>query len=66
MKEYTNRFALRGKKIKYRVDDKWKSYKVLGLNSKTGALILDNGKEDDIIVTSPALINTPKKIKINK
>ena len=62
MKEYTDRFALRGKKVKYRTDDKWKSYKVLGVNAKTGALILDNGKLDDIIVTSPALITTPKKI----
>ena len=62
MKEYTKRFALRGKKVKYRTDDKWKSYKVLGVSAKTGALILDNGKLDDIIVTSPALITTPKKI----
>ena len=62
MKEYMSKFALRGKKVKYRTDDKWKSYKVLGVNSKTGALILDNGKLDDIVVSSPALINTPKKI----
>ena len=64
MKEYAAKFALRGKKVKYRVGDKWKAHKVLGIDAKTGALILDNGKEDEIIVSSPALINTPKKFRL--
>lgn len=63
MKEYTDRFALRGKRVKHFNGEKWKSKKVLGVDSKTGALILDNGKEPVISVTSPTLVTTPKKIK---
>ena len=63
MSEYTRRFALRGKKVKYFRDEKWKSHKVLGIDSKTGELIIDNGKDPDIRVSSPVLIQNPKKIK---
>lgn len=64
MSTYTQKFALRGVKVKYRAGDKWKSHKVLGVDAKTGALIIDNGKDPEIYVTSPMLISTPKKIKI--
>lgn len=63
MSEYTRRFALRGKKVKYFRDEKWKAHKVLGIDSKTGELIIDNGKDPDIRVSSPVLIQNPKKIK---
>ncbi|MBR2971594.1 MAG: hypothetical protein IKC61_01550 [Clostridia bacterium] len=63
MSEYTQRFALRGKKVKYFCDEKWKSHKVLGVDSRTGELIIDNGRDPDIRVSSPALIQNPKKIK---
>lgn len=63
MSEYTRRFALRGKKIKYFRDEKWKTHKVLGIDSRTGELIIDNGKDPDIRVSSPVLIQNPKKIK---
>jgi hypothetical protein len=63
MSEYTQRFALRGKKVKFYRGEKWKAHKVLGVDSKTGELIIDNGKEPDIRVSSPALIQNPKKIK---
>ena len=63
MSEYTQRFALRGKKVKYFRDEKWKSHKVLGIDSKTGELIIDNGREPDIKVSSPGLIQNPRKIK---
>ena len=63
MSEYTQRFALRGKKVKYFRDEKWKTHKVLGIDSKTGELIIDNGKDPDIRVSSPVLIQNPKKIK---
>ena len=64
MKEYTDRFILRGKKVKHFNGEKWRAKKVLGIDSKTGALILDNAKDPVISVTSPALISTPKKIKL--
>ena len=63
MSEYTQRFAFRGKKVKFLCGDKWKAHKVLGIDSKTGELIIDNGKDPDIRVTSPGLIQNPKKIK---
>ena len=63
MSAYTDRFAFRGKKVKYYRDDKWKSHKVLGVDSRLGELIIDNGKYPDIRVSSPALIQNPKKIK---
>ena len=63
MSEYTQRFSLRGKKVKFFRDEKWKAHKVLGIDSKTGELIIDNGREPDIRVSSPALIQNPKKIK---
>lgn len=63
MNEYAHKFALRGNKVKYFRDDKWHAHKVLGVDSRTGALIIDNGIKPDIHVTSPTLISTPKKIK---
>ena len=65
MSEYTQRFAFRGKKVKYLVGDKWKSHKVLSVDSRTGELILDNGKDVDIRVSSPKLIQNPKKVQNN-
>ncbi len=64
MGEYTHKFALRGNKVKYFRDEKWHTHRVLGVDSHTGALIIDNGREPDIHVTSPTLISTPKKIKM--
>ena len=63
MSEYTQRFALRGKKVKYFRDEKWKVHKALGIDIKTGELIIDNGKNPDIRVSSPGLIQNPRKIK---
>lgn len=63
MSEYTQRFAFRGRRVKYLCDEKWKSHKVLGIDLKTGELILDNGRDPDIRVSSPAMIQNPKKIK---
>ncbi len=63
MDAYNERFILRGKKVKYFRNEKWKSYKVLGIDSKNGKLILDDGKRPDILVSSPALIQNPKKIR---
>ncbi len=66
MSEYTRRFVMRGLRVKYRIGDKWKAHKVLSVDSKSGALIIDAGKNPDIHVTSPALIVNPKKISLKK
>lgn len=63
MDAYNERFALRGKRVKFFRDEKWRSYKVLGIDSKLGQLILDNGKKSPITVSSPKLIQNPRKIR---
>ncbi len=63
MSAYAQKFALRGKRVKYFRDEKWKSHKVLGVDSKTGELIIDNGVNPDIRVSSPLLIQNPRKIR---
>ena len=63
MSEYAQSFAFRGKRVKYFYDEKWKSHKVLGIDLKTGELLIDNGMNPDIRVSSPKLIQNPKKIK---
>ena len=63
MNAYNERFAFRGKKVKYYRDEKWRTHKVLGIDSRLGELIIDNGREPDIRVSSPALIQNPKKIR---
>ena len=63
MDVYNDKFAMRGKKVKFYTDEKWRSYKVLGIDSRTGQLILDNKKLAPITVSSPKLIQNPKKIK---
>ena len=63
MSAYAQSFAFRGKRVKYFRNEKWKSHKVLGVDSQTGELIIDNGMNPDIRVSSPKLIQNPKKIR---
>ena len=63
MSVYNDHFAFRGKRVKFYRDEKWRSEKVLGIDSRMGELIIDNGKLPDIRVSSPALIQNPKKIR---
>ena len=63
MDVYNDKFAMRGKKVKFYTDERWRSYKVLGIDTRTGQLILDNKKLAPITVSSPKLIQNPKKIK---
>ena len=63
MDAYNEKFIFRGKKIKYYRDEKWKSHKVLGIDTRNGELILDNGAKPDIRVSSPTLIQNPKKVR---
>ena len=63
MDVYNDKFALRGKRVKFLRGEKWKAYKVLGIDSKMGQLILDNGKNPSIVVSSPKMIQNPRKIR---
>ncbi len=62
MSIYTEKFALRGKKVKHLENEKWRTRRVIGVDPETGALILDDGKNGEIVVTSPTHVTIPKKI----
>ena len=66
MNHYRQSFLLHGKKIKYTVNGKKKSCKVLGINNDDGALIVELKNGEIKHITSPAGVIIPKKIKIPK
>ena len=66
MDVYTKRFILRGRRIKYLEDGKRKGCKVLGVDGKTGALILESHERGVFNVVSPTSVLIPKKIRLTK
>lgn len=77
METYTRRFILRGARIKHNDGTKKRARRVLGVDLKTGALILDGGKrrvttldgslaDSRIFVTSPRSVTMPKKVRLRK
>ena len=77
METYTRRFILRGARIKHTEGTKKRTRRVLGVDLKTGALILDGGKrrvastdgsvaDSRIFVTSPRSVIMPKRVRLRK
>ncbi len=66
MDVYTKRFILRGRRVKYLEDGKRKSCKVLGVDTKSGALILESRDRGVFNVISPTSVIIPKKIRLTK
>lgn len=67
MDPYSSRFILRGVKVKYDYQGKKRSCKVLGVDLKTGSLVVDlGGGQTNHRITSPSLVTIPRKIKIKK
>lgn len=67
MDVYTKRFILRGKSIKYIDGGKKKRCKVLGIDNKTGGLIIETRKKDvPPPILSPSSVIIPKKIRLKK
>ncbi len=71
MEVYTRRFILRGLRIKHIEDGKKKVRRILGVDQKTGTLILDGGRSSDsadtrIYVTSPTKVIMPKRVRLKK
>ena len=60
---YDRLFALRGRKIKCNINGSQKSCKVLGVDNATCALVVEMGDGSIEKITTPAGVNTPKKIK---
>jgi len=66
MDVYTKLFILRGRRIKYIEDGRRKSCKVLGIDTKTGALILESRERGVFNVISPTSVIIPKRIRLSK
>ena len=66
MDVYTKRFVLRGKRAKLIDGGKKKACKILGVDAKTGALILESKERGIFRVSSPTSVILPKKIRITK
>ncbi len=76
METYTRRFILRGVRIKHIDGTKKRGRRVLGVDTKTGALILDGGRrhkaangsgaDSRIFVTSPRSVIMPKRVRLKK
>jgi BirA family biotin operon repressor/biotin-[acetyl-CoA-carboxylase] ligase len=62
MQEYNDMFLFRGKKVKYYNGEKWKKRKIVGVDAKTGQLIL-YGKAKNQHISSAAQIQNPKKVR---
>lgn len=63
---YMQKFILTGTKVKLLKDGKRQTCKVLGINPKTCALLLEGAGKTLTSVTSPASVMIPKSIKIPK
>ncbi len=61
---YSEKLILRGIKIKYDDGQKKRSCRVLSVDSKTGALIIEGRGGKPIHVTSPSNVQIPKRIKV--
>lgn len=63
---YNKKFILRGVRVRYTTEQKRHYCKVLGVDTKTGALILEGRNGDVIRATSPACVQMPKRIKLKR
>ena len=63
---YSKKFVLRGQTVKYTRDQKRKTYKIVGVDGSTGALVLERRGERAIHVTSPTGVQMPKRVRIKR
>lgn len=64
MSTYSEKFILRGMRVKYLDGGKKRSLRVLNVDAKTGALVLDGPDGSPILVYSARNVILPKKVKI--
>lgn len=64
MDTYSEKFILRGQKVKYYDGQRKRSLRVLSVDAKNGALILEGPGGKPLRVFSPSNIQIPKKIKL--
>ncbi len=64
---YEEKFLLEGVRIKYNAGERQQSCRVTGVDTATGALLINlKGVSDAHPVTSPSLVTIPKKIRLKK
>ena len=66
MDAYSKKFIQRGLKVKYTKDQSKKTCKILGIDEKNGALVLEDSSGNVFTATSPAYVQTPKKVRLKK
>ena len=67
MDTYSEKFLLRGVKIKYDGGEKRCTCRVTGIDARTGALLINlRGVSDEHPVTSPSLVTIPKRIRVKR
>ena len=64
MTAYSQKFILRGKKIRYIDEGKRKSGKVLGVDAKNAALMIESQSKKILYITTPNKVILPKKIAL--
>lgn len=64
MADYSRKFILRGKKIHYTEGGKRKSGKVLGIDMKSAALMIEDNNKEIVYISTPNSVILPKKIKV--
>ncbi len=64
MDVYSEKFILRGRKVKYYDGQRKRSLRVLSVDTKNGALILDGPDGKPLRVFSPSNIQIPRRIKL--
>ena len=63
MDVYLDKFILRGVNVKYGVDGKKKTCKVVGVDTSSGSLIIEEKNGSIVHVSSPSAVSIPKRIK---
>lgn len=64
MDVYSEKFILRGRKVKYFDGQKKRTLRVLNVDAKNGAIVLDGPHGKPIHVFSPSNIQIPKRIRV--
>lgn len=66
MDVYSEKFILRGRKVKYFDGQRKRTRRVLSVDAKNGALVLDGPGGKPIQVLSPRNVQIPKRIRLKK
>lgn len=66
MDVYRQKFILRGKTVKYEIEDKKRSYRVRDVDRNTGELIVFGRNGTELRISSPTFVTMPKRVRLNR